>query len=67
MVYKDTIGVGNAHSDRIDVRRHDDSDGDTVLVVDNPHNVSGLSVEFGARVHPVEAVMISIIEVNKTA
>jgi hypothetical protein len=46
MVYQDTIGVSNPHTDKIDVRRHDDNKGNVVLVVDNWQNHTGLTVSF---------------------
>ena len=66
MVYKDTIGVDNRHTDVLDVRRHDDHNGKIVLVVDNAHNYSGLAVGFEGVMHGVEAAPLSVIEVNQS-
>ena len=66
MIYKDTIGINNRHTDVLDVRRHDDHNGRTVLVVDNAHNYSGLAVGFGDVMHSVVAAPLSVIEVNES-
>jgi hypothetical protein len=64
-VYLDTVGVSNAHAGLIDVRRHDDTDGRTVLLVDNWRNVTGLQVGFRGRIYNVSSDTISVIEVQK--
>eukprot|EP00038_Savillea_parva_P018447 m.23738 g.23738 ORF g.23738 m.23738 type:complete len:638 (+) comp4099_c0_seq1:116-2029(+) len=64
--YMDTIGITNSHADLIDVRRHDDTNDKTVLVVDNFRNISGLSVTFKGQTYPVTSDMLSIIEVPST-
>ena len=66
MVYKDTVGIDNRHSDVLDVRRHDDRDGKMVLVCDNFHNFSGLSIGFAGRTYAVAAAPLSVIELNES-
>ena len=66
MMYQDTMGVNNRHSDVLDVRRHDDTEGRIVLAVENWHNFSGLTVEFDGVAHMVDAAQLSVIEVNST-
>lgn len=62
--YLDTIGIGNEYTGLIDVRRFDDDDNATVLLVDNFRNISGLSVSFGGRTYSVASTMISAIQVK---
>jgi hypothetical protein len=62
--YLDTIGVTNEHVGLIDVRRFDDTDNKTVLLVDNFRNITGLSVSFGGQAYKVSPDMISAIQVQ---
>lgn len=62
--YRDTIGIDNPQPELIDVRRHDDRAGKTVLLVDNYRNLTGLSVTFGGVARSVSASMISAIEIE---
>jgi hypothetical protein len=63
MVYKDTIGITNPHQGLIDVRRHDDTEGNTVLLVDNYQNLTGLSVSFGGAEFSLSPHLMSAIVV----
>ena len=58
----DTVGITNQHEGLIDVRRFDDRDGKSVLVVDNFRNVTGLSVSFAGKQYAIAGDMISAIE-----
>lgn len=58
----DTVGITNQHEGLIDVRRFDDRDGKSVLVVDNYQNVTGLSVSFAGMQYAIAGDMISAIE-----
>ena len=58
----DTVGITNQHEGLIDVRRFDDRDGKSVLVVDNFRNVTGLSVSFAGKQYAIVGDMISAIE-----
>ena len=62
--YLDTIGISNKYVGLIDVRRFDDKDNKTVLLVDNYRNLSGLSVSFGGVAYNVSSAMISAIRVK---
>ena len=62
--YLDTIGITNDHVGLIDVRRFDDKDNKTVLLVDNFRNLTGLCVSFGGREFNVSSDMISAIGVQ---
>ena len=60
----DTVGITNRHEGLIDVRRFDDRDGKSVLVVDNFRNMSGLSVSFAGKQYAIGSDMISAIETS---
>ena len=61
--YLDTIGVTNTHTGLIDVRRFDDMQNATVLLVDNWRKLTGLTVRFEGSSYPVSGDQISAIEV----
>ena len=61
-VYLDTVGITNQHEGLIDVRRFDDRDGKSVLLVDNFRNMTGLSVSFAGKQYAIAGDMISAIE-----
>eukprot|EP01052_Picozoa_sp_SAG31_P037513 SAG31_NODE_4855_length_2904_cov_1.413547_2_plen_72_part_00 len=60
----DTIGITNRHEGLIDVRRFDDRDGKSVLLVDNYRNMTGLSVSFEGKQYEIAGDMISAIETS---
>lgn len=60
----DTVGITNQHEGLIDVRRFDDFDGKSVLVVDNYRNVTGLSVSFAGEQYAIAGDVISVIETS---
>jgi hypothetical protein len=64
MVYMDTIGIVHTHEGVLDVRRHDDAQNRTILLVDNFQNRTGLQVSFAGKVYKVSGHMISAISVQ---
>ena len=60
----DTVGITNHNEGLIDVRRFDDRDGGSVLVVDNFQNKTGLSVSFKGKQYAIAGDMISAIETH---
>ena len=60
----DTVGITNQHEGLIDVRRFDDRDGKSVLLVDNFRNMTALSVSFAGKQYTIAGDMISAIEVS---
>ena len=58
----DTVGITNQHEGLIDVRRFDDRDGKSVLLVDNFRNMTGLSVSFAGKQYAIGGDIISAIE-----
>jgi hypothetical protein len=52
----DTVGITNHNEGPIDVRRFDDRDGGSALVVDNFQNKSGLSVSFKGKQYAIAAI-----------
>lgn len=63
--YMDTVGVTNPHPSLIDARRFDDTNGKTVLLVDNFRKLTGLHVSFGGHSYVVSSDSISAIEVGE--